>query len=446
MSAAETADPQAVIRMKGGTYLVSALMLLTSLGLQGLFFGMPPTVLFWAQFLWVLGFLALGTSVIRGWMAPTLASPLSGLMCIVPLTIIIDYTGGPASPYLVTLISIPLLLAMFTPGSSGPTLLGLVAMVGAVAVLDARAGVPWNGFLKHAVIYGLIGSLGLYGGRTYRKLAAAERRAQEDRLKALEQLAESERVRRQAEAKRSEVERLVLVGQLASGVAHEVNNPLAFVKSNLHYLDRELMGSLSPEKTELRELLNETRQGVLRIQQIVMDLRRFARPVLESEEQGHPQEAMEEARRMAAMRLHGRGEVVLEVCPELPSVRLGQRYLVQVLLNLLLNAADSVESVVPPRSPRILMRARRTQEGVRLEVEDNGTGIPQEVLPRLFEPFFTTKPPGKGTGLGLALCREYVSRAGGTLCAENRPEGGARLILSLGEMSSRATVASRWET
>ncbi|HLM43854.1 MAG TPA: HAMP domain-containing sensor histidine kinase, partial [Myxococcaceae bacterium] len=64
-------------------------------------------------------------------------------------------------------------------------------------------------------------------------------------------------------------------------------------------------------------------------------------------------------------------------------------------------------------------------------VEDNGPGIRPEVLDKLFEPFFTTKPPGKGTGLGLALCREYVSRAGGTLHAENRAEGGARFVIEV---------------
>jgi signal transduction histidine kinase len=68
---------------------------------------------------------------------------------------------------------------------------------------------------------------------------------------------------------------------------------------------------------------------------------------------------------------------------------------------------------------------------VRLVVEDNGPGLAPEVLSRLFEPFFTTKPPGKGTGLGLALCQEYVTRSGGTLHAENRPEGGARFVLTL---------------
>ena len=226
------------------------------------------------------------------------------------------------------------------------------------------------------------------------------------------------------------MERLVLVGQLAAGVAHEVNNPLAFVKSNLGFLERELRHEGGPgDLAELRDVLAETQQGVLRIQQIVMDLRRFSREIDEENNEGRAEDAMHEAKRLASVRLRGLGEVSLDVGPGLPVVRLGQRHLVQVLLNLLVNAADAVEDSVPARRAAIVVRARRVEGEVRLEVEDNGPGIPQEVLPRLFEPFFTTKPPGKGTGLGLALCREYVSRAGGSLQAENRPEGGARFVL-----------------
>jgi len=105
--------------------------------------------------------------------------------------------------------------------------------------------------------------------------------------------------------------------------------------------------------------------------------------------------------------------------------------MVQVLLNLLVNAADAVELVTPSRPAHIGVGARRVDGGVRVVVEDNGPGFAPEVLSRLFEPFFTTKPPGKGTGLGLALCREFVSRAGGSLQAENRPEGGARFVLRM---------------
>ena len=159
-------------------------------------------------------------------------------------------------------------------------------------------------------------------------------------------------------------------------------------------------------------------------------------------EPGSPAVAIEEARRMASVRLRSLGEVVVDVTPGLPEVRLGQRYLVQVLVNLLLSAADAVEEAVPARRALIGVRARRVEGGVRLEVEDNGAGIAPEVLPRLFEPFFPTRPPGKGTGLGLALCHDYVARTGGTLTAENRPEGGARFVLTLKEALEVTSAAA----
>jgi C4-dicarboxylate-specific signal transduction histidine kinase len=171
---------------------------------------------------------------------------------------------------------------------------------------------------------------------------------------------------------------------------------------------------------------------VVRIQQIVTDLRQFSRDASGADDECSVEAALEESRRLASVRLNGLAEVLVDVALELPRVRVGQRRLVQVLLNLLLNAADALEtrpSGQPP--PRIAVSVFRHEAGVRVVVEDNGPGIPETVLPRLFEPFFTTKPPGKGTGLGLALCREYMARSGGTLTADNRPEGGARFTLTL---------------
>jgi signal transduction histidine kinase len=439
---ADCAAYHAQLRVKRRIYLVSAGLILAIPLAHTLLSGTINPRLALVQFLWSLCFVLLGMVVGAGWLAPWASGSASALVCILAVSAIIHITGGPASPYFVALISAPLLLAMFTPDSRLPTLVSLGAMLGAVVVLNVLAGLPPRTFLPQVVTFGLIGAIGVYGGRTYQRLREAEKVAQEQRLKALEQLAESERRRLQAERERAEVDRLVLVGQLATGVAHEVNNPLAFVKSNLHYLERELLDEDSPpDMAEVRELLDETRQGVLRIQQIVTDLRRFSREENAPCERSSPQEAVEEARRLASVRLNSLGEVVLDIAPGLPAVCLGQRHLVQVLLNLLLNAADAVETAEPPRPARIGVRARRVEGGVRLEVEDNGPGIPPEVLPRLFEPFFTTKPPGKGTGLGLTLCHEYVSRAGGRLTAENRPEGGARFILTLKQVLEVASAA-----
>jgi len=114
----------------------------------------------------------------------------------------------------------------------------------------------------------------------------------------------------------------------------------------------------------------------------------------------------------------------------LPEVLADRRRLVQVLLNLLVNAVEALEETGVER-PAIWIYARPDNGGLVLAVEDNGPGFPPAVRARLFEPFFTTKPAGKGTGLGLSLSREYVESFGGRLRAENRPEGGARFSIAL---------------
>jgi C4-dicarboxylate-specific signal transduction histidine kinase len=120
----------------------------------------------------------------------------------------------------------------------------------------------------------------------------------------------------------------------------------------------------------------------------------------------------------------------VEVPSEVPPVRADARRLGQVLLNLLLNAADALEES-QVEGPRVALKVQAQQERVCLVLEDNGPGFAPEHLTRLFTPFFTTKAHGKGTGLGLALSREYVEGFGGSLRAENRPEGGARFTVEL---------------
>ena len=117
-----------------------------------------------------------------------------------------------------------------------------------------------------------------------------------------------------------------------------------------------------------------------------------------------------------------------EIPGDLPRISLAGPRIVQVLLNLLLNAADAV----PREGGRITLRAARAPgDRVRLTVEDNGPGIAAEIRDRLFEPFVTTKEPGKGTGLGLAVCLGLIEAAGGTLAVEDSAEGGARFVIEL---------------
>jgi C4-dicarboxylate-specific signal transduction histidine kinase len=439
-------EAQALRRLTRKNYLVLAAIFLAGVSFHWVELGRFVPALALLNVVWSALFVCIGLSVGAGWISPRWSPLLGGSISLMAITVYLHFTGGPAGAYFPMLFNVPLFAAMFTPHTRTPTVVASGATLIAVAVLDVLAGVPLRLMLVQLWGFSLVGVIAAYGAKTYQRLRDAEKAtqqelliAQRETLSALEQLARSEQMRRRAEVERAEVERLVLVGQLAAGVAHEVNNPLAFVKSNLGFIEQELAHEHGPlERQELRDVLAETQQGVLRIQQIVKDLRRFAREASGDETEGRPEEALDEARRLASVRLRGLGELLMEIPPELPSVRLGQRQLVQVLVNLLLNAADAVESAQPPRRAHIEVKAWRAQDWVRVEVEDNGPGISPDVLPRIFEPFFTTKPPGKGTGLGLALCREYVSRAGGSLMAENRIEGGTRFILDLPLEAARA--------
>jgi C4-dicarboxylate-specific signal transduction histidine kinase len=122
---------------------------------------------------------------------------------------------------------------------------------------------------------------------------------------------------------------------------------------------------------------------------------------------------------------------VRRACEEgLPPVMVNRRKLSQVLLNLLVNSADAMEEA-GTSTPWVLVSAKRVEDGVQIAVQDNGPGIPADVAAHLFEPFVTSKPVGKGTGLGLALSREYVASFGGRLELQSSPDGGARFSILL---------------
>ncbi len=238
--------------------------------------------------------------------------------------------------------------------------------------------------------------------------------------------------RTKAERYRAQTEKLATVGRLAASVMHEINNPLAFVGSNLEYLRTEVLAQPLPEKErrEFQEAFDETRSGVERIKQIVLDLRGFSRMDAEEPTECALADVVMDAARLAAVRLKHVAKLKVEIPGDLPEVFATRQRLAQVLLNLLVNAGDSLEEAkVQGGEVRVTGVAEAGK--VTLLVEDNGPGFPPEVLPRLFESFFTTKGPEKGTGLGLTISRELVERFGGTLKAENRPEGGARLRLEL---------------
>ena len=245
-----------------------------------------------------------------------------------------------------------------------------------------------------------------------------------------ERLAELERTTaelRRAQASLVRSEKLASVGRLAAGVAHEIGNPIAAI---LGFLELLRGGDLEP--ADQQEFLRRIDKETQRIHAIIRDLLDFARaePAEEAGASCDPVEVIEDAVRLVGPQKDLR-QVTIErrVPEEVPHVRGSADRLTQVVLNLLLNAADAIAG-----EGTITIEVElgvEPVEGVTIAVTDSGPGIAPEVRQSLFEPFVTTKRSGKGTGLGLAVCQTIVERLGGTIEAGDAEGGGARFAIHL---------------
>jgi len=217
--------------------------------------------------------------------------------------------------------------------------------------------------------------------------------------------------------------RLASLGAMAAGVAHEVNNPLTVVNASLDIARRELLAAASGAVEDgmirrLEELVADATLATQRIQSIVRDLRVFMRKPGAEVGVGDVQEAVLQALHATTHETRGRVRVETGTL-EVPPVALPEARLVQVLVNLVVNAVHAFDDE-PGWDAVIEVDARqRGSDIVELTVSDNGPGMSAEVADRVFEPFFTTKPLGKGTGLGLFLCHGIVTGAGGVLTVES---------------------------
>lgn len=237
-----------------------------------------------------------------------------------------------------------------------------------------------------------------------------------------------------------QADRLTTLGTLAAGVAHEINNPAAFILLALDMMGRLLDGanvSLGANvSVEVNELLSELRDSTRRIVDIVRDLRMFARaPGGTRRIAVDVNRTVESALTLTRGQIVERAEVIREF-GDVPNVLIDEGRLGQVLVNLLVNAAQAI-----PRGTRgeaKVFVTTRSQGGrnVEIEIRDTGVGIPREIQERIWDPFFTTKDPGAGTGLGLSISREIIDRSGGRLYVESpvpgtNPPGGSRFIIEL---------------
>jgi PAS domain S-box-containing protein len=312
------------------------------------------------------------------------------------------------------------------------------------------------------------------------------RRRAEEQLKEqnilLQELATSEReaheTLKSTQSRLVQTEKLASLGQLVAGVAHEINNPLAFVTNNVAVLERDLVDMIAlvslyrtiPQPTgpqhiernnqidrlseqldldytldNLPKLIDRTREGLRRIERIVKDLRLFARVDEGEWNEVDLTPGIESSVNMVQGYARKKSVQLVTELEPLPLVRCKAARVHQVIVNLLMNAIDAC-----PLDGTVTIRAivEVDGQGVRIEVADTGSGIDEAIRERIFDPFFTTKPVGQGTGLGLSISYGIVEEHKGTIEVESEPGAGAcfRVRLPLGTGRVKNSLAAAAET
>ncbi|MFZ3186212.1 MAG: ATP-binding protein [Pseudomonas sp.] len=244
-------------------------------------------------------------------------------------------------------------------------------------------------------------------------------------------------------------EKMAGIGQLAAGVAHEINNPLGFVFSNIKTLSNYItslfkiidiaaiecqsealqnsMTELEYDyiKTDLTELLEESEEGLQRVKKIIVSLKDFSHIDEETFAPADLHKCIETTLSVAQNEIKYKAEIIREL-GELPLVDCIASQINQVIMNITVNAAHAIEEF-----GTINIRTGTQDHKAWIEIEDNGEGIPEHIISRIFEPFYTTKPIGKGTGLGLSLSQTIIEKHNGLLEVESTPGSGTKFKIWL---------------
>ena len=253
----------------------------------------------------------------------------------------------------------------------------------------------------------------------------------------------------QAQQQLYQAEKMAAVGQLAAGVAHEINTPLGFAKSNLRSAEdyvarlvcyRARLENIAPEHPsraawthddldfmleDFAQLLRESGAGIARVARIVADLKDFSNVDGAEEQVADVNALVRTVCNVAAAQVAPRADVVLEL-NELPALRCRPGHLNQVFLNLLLNAAQAMQ-----QRGAITVHTRHDSGAIIVDIADTGHGIAPDVLKRVFDPFFTTRDVGQGTGLGLTVSRDIVLAHGGRIDVRSAPGAGTTFTIRL---------------
>jgi len=260
-------------------------------------------------------------------------------------------------------------------------------------------------------------------------------------------------------------EKLASLGEMAAGVAHEINNPVGYVSSNLTTLQKYLtvyeevldapatdavaLAALKKKanftfiRNDVRNLVNETQEGVERVKTIIKDLKDYART--NNSVSYLPSDihvGLKSTLNIANNQIKNRATIKLEL-GDLPLVECAPSQINQVLLNLVVNAAQAIPD---DREGLITIRTSCDDVFVFIEIEDNGLGMSEEILNKVFDPFFTTKDPGKGTGLGLSVSQKIIQAHGGSLTVTSTVGLGSTFLITLPVFFKNANPAPSYTT
>ncbi|MGD8807811.1 MAG: ATP-binding protein, partial [Chloroflexota bacterium] len=232
---------------------------------------------------------------------------------------------------------------------------------------------------------------------------------------------------RQLESSLMQAAKLAAIGQLAAGVAHEINNPLTAINANAQMLQMTV-----PSDDENYESVDLIVRAGDRAARVVRGLLDFARQSEYSFKPADVNDSVSQALDLVAYQFNSANiSVTLELGQDLPPIKASWEHLQSVWLNLLINARDALRSTSGQRKISISTAADETGQGVLVSVSDTGRGISQAEISHIFEPFYTTKAPGEGTGLGLATCQQIVNQHGGKIHVTSRAGEGTQFVIHL---------------
>ena len=241
--------------------------------------------------------------------------------------------------------------------------------------------------------------------------------------------------RLEAEQQLIQVSKMATLGEMATGVAHELNQPLAVIKTASRFFIKKVRNQEPIPEHIIATLSEEIDGHVDRASKIINHMREFGRRSDKRLDPISVNEVLVKTSEIFSQQLKARGiDMVWDLADSLPRVRADANRLEQVFINLLINARDAIEEKVQAHphqkgEKRIYLASRRRDGFVEVEVRDSGKGIPRKLIAKIFEPFFTTKEVGKGTGLGLSISYQIVQDFGGTIRAHSREGEGAAFMI-----------------